>query len=297
MAIRFDGKAFAAAKEQGLAEKVQTLKESGRPIVVQTTTFQEDAGSQLYTKLKQQAATRIGIDYQSHVVSFHDPVDQLVTSIQASSENPSVTGVMVQKPSKQVWMQETGKDDTAFQAWWQQLTDAIAPQKDVDCLTQANLDAILNSTSYAPSQLLPATVSACLSILNEARIAVDQTEEEWNDRKILVVGRSAIVGKPLAHMLTLAGHSVVNVGKDFSSVNSTEFPIIISAVGVPNLIGGSQVSDQSILIDVGSPQGDFDVATVERKALFYTPVPGGVGPVTISCLLDNCLQIATILVG
>ncbi|MBP9700338.1 bifunctional 5,10-methylenetetrahydrofolate dehydrogenase/5,10-methenyltetrahydrofolate cyclohydrolase [Candidatus Woesebacteria bacterium] len=293
MAIRFDGKAFAAAKEQVLAAKVQTLKESGRTIVVHTTTFQEDAGSQLYTKLKHQAATRIGIDYQPHEVSFADSADQILSAIQESSDNPSVTGVMVQKPSKQVWMQETGKDDNAFQDWWQRLTDAISPQKDVDCLTQTNLNAILNSTTYAPSQLLPATVAACLTILHEARIAVDQTEKEWNDRRILVVGRSAIVGKPLAHMLSLAGHSVVNVGKDFSSVNSTEFPIIISAVGVPNLFSGGMVADQSILIDVGSPQGDFDLSTVERKALFYTPVPGGVGPVTISCLLENCLQVAS----
>jgi len=292
MAIRFDGKAFAAAKEQVLAAKVQTLKESGRTIVVHTTTFQEDAGSQLYTKLKHQAATRIGIDYQPHEVSFADSVDQILSTIQESSDNPSVTGVMVQKPSKQVWMQETGKDDNAFQDWWQRLTDAISPQKDVDCLTQTNLNAIFSSTTYAPSKLLPATVAACLTILHEAQLAVDQTDEEWKDRRILVVGRSAIVGKPLAHMLTLAGHSVVNVGKDFSSVNSTEFPIIISAVGVPNLFGGGMVADQCILIDVGSPQGDFDLSTVERKALFYTPVPGGVGPVTISCLLENCVQIA-----
>lgn len=290
MAIRFDGKSFAASREQELAQKVQALKSTGKTVLVHTITFQEDAGSTLYTKLKQQAALRCGIDYVPTEVSFTDSVDQLIHSIQESSNNPAVTGVMVQKPSKAVWLERTGKDEQAFASWWQQLTNAINPQKDVDCLTQTNLNAIETATPVHIPELLPATVAACLTILSVAQHQLQIPESEWKEKQVLVVGRSAIVGKPLAHVLQLLGHPVTNVGKELSSVQPSNFPILISAVGVPGLLKSQDITQGCVAIDVGSPAGDFDQESIESKASFYTPVPGGVGPVTISCLLQNCVQ-------
>lgn len=292
MAIRFDGKSFAARQEQLLAQQVEELRSVGKKVVVHTFTFKEDAGSELYTKLKQQAAERIGIDYLPTPVSCADPTSQILELIQASSTNSDVTGVMVQKPSKHVWMEQMGNDDIAFANWWESLCTAIDPRKDVDCLTKTNLNAIDDATKDNIPSLLPATVAACLEILSQAQRQLQIEDAEWSNKHILVIGRSAIVGKPLSKLLTLAGHSVTNVGKDLSLIDATQFPILISAVGVPGLISGESIAEGSVVIDVGSPSGDVDPDAVATRASFYTPVPGGVGPVTISCLLENCIQIA-----
>ncbi len=280
MSSIFDGKEFSQEKEKQLQIKVQELKRLGVSLRAKTFTFQEDEGSRLYTKLKAASATRVGISYEPEEFSLSDDLGMVVQTIREASVDSALSGIMIQKPSKMVWANITGKSSDQFQAWWEELTNAIDPKKDVDGLT-------------LHSQVLPATVKACLSILDEAKTVLNLSDDEWKQKRILVIGRSDIVGKPLTQVLRKAGYKVENIGQqEFPKTAIDTFDVVISAVGIPNLVTGVMIKEGAIVIDVGSPQGDVDRISVEPKAAFLTPVPGGVGPVTVISLMENIVTIA-----
>lgn len=280
----FDGKAYAAAREEELKSQVQELKDKGVSLRVKTITFIEDEGSVLYTKLKGAAAARIGISYEPFEFSLSDDMGFLVQTIREASVDAKLLGIMIQKPSKKVWERERQKNkgNYTFDAWWEELTNAIDPRKDIDGLT-------------AHSQVVPATVKACLTILLEAKKELGISDTEWKQKKVLVIGRSDIVGKPLTYHLRKSGMSVNNVGQvELSALPlPLEFDIIVSATGVANLITGDKINTGSILIDVGAPSGDMELSTIVDKAAFVTPVPGGVGPVTVVSLMENIVLVAS----
>ncbi|MEP7166665.1 MAG: bifunctional 5,10-methylenetetrahydrofolate dehydrogenase/5,10-methenyltetrahydrofolate cyclohydrolase [Candidatus Woesebacteria bacterium] len=288
--IIFNGKAYAENKEHVLAQKVQELKRLGVNLHVKTFTFHEDEGSRLYTKLKMAAANRVGISYEPEEFSLTEDLGLIVQTIREASVDADLSGIMIQKPSKLVWEQEISsrrRQVNEFSTWWEQLTNAIDPTKDVDCLTQANLNKI------SPTNVLPATAKACLSILEEARMQMEVSSEEWKQKNVVVVGRSDIVGKPLTQLLRRLGHNVNNIGRqEFGKNILNTSDILISAVGVKDLITGSMVKEGAIVIDVGSPAGDIERTSVEPKAVFLTPVPGGVGPVTVISLMENIVLLA-----
>lgn len=286
--IIFDGKTFASAVENKLKERVFAGKSQGKLYYVKSFTFEEDEGSRLYTKLKSAAASRVGILYEPEEVSLLENTGSVIQKIRELSYDPRITGIMVQKPAKSVWADVTRSDPASFDGWWNEIVSSIDPKKDVDCLTPTSLDRINKNTA-----LLPATVRACLSILAEAKKMLDVSDEEWKQKKVLVLGKSDIVGRPLTYMLRSMGHNVENVGrKELPHVNPKEFAIIISAAGSPNVVTGDMVMDGAVVIDVGSPSNDVDRSTVEKKASFLTPVPGGVGPVTVVSLMENIVAIA-----
>lgn len=290
----FDGKKFAAEKELELTKLVDLMHARGKTIRVTSVTFKEDEGSTLYTSLKKKAAERIGILYEPYVCSLADDQGELIQNIRELSFNSSVTGVMIQKPTKAVWEEFNDKRATTdFSKWWESLTTAIDPQKDIDCLTRGNLDKIFSSRRLDDSLILPATVKAVLSILQNAKNTLGANNEDWMKKSVLVIGKSDIVGKPLTHLLRVLGHTVVNVGKqEFEITKTQDFPIIISAVGQPDLLKGEMVGEGTVVVDVGSPAADVENFSVEPKASFLTPVPGGVGPVTVVSLMQNILQVA-----
>jgi methylenetetrahydrofolate dehydrogenase (NADP+) / methenyltetrahydrofolate cyclohydrolase len=277
----FDGKAFASVREQELKVRVQELKDRGVSLRVKTITFVEDKGSRLYTKLKAAAATRLDISYEPVEFSLSEDMGFLVQTIREASVDAKLLGIMIQKPSKAVWTSVTRRPGDQFAGWWDELTNAIDPRKDIDGLT-------------AHSKVLPATVKACLTILEEARKVLEVSESDWKQKKVLVIGRSDIVGKPLTYHLRKAGHAVENAGRTELSLYPLPLPfdLIISATGVANLINGEKIKDGSILIDVGAPSGDIELSSVQDKASFVTPVPGGVGPVTVVSLMENILEVA-----
>lgn len=287
MTYIFDGRSFAKQQEEQLRLLVAQMEK--KP-VVHTFVFTEDEGSRIYTRLKQQAAVRIGIQYIPHEYTFADDVNAIASAIIKSSEDPKVTGVMVQKPSKAVWLalhDEQNGDD--FSTWWQTLTNVIDPGKDVDCLSQANLERIAQRTAI----VLPATVQACLTILEQAKRHTNVSDEEWKQRTIAIVGKSDIVGRPLFEIVRTMFLHVENFGsKDDLNRELPRFDIVISAVGKPGLITGNMVRQGVIVIDVGSPLGDFEHETVLPKAEFLTPVPGGVGPLTVASLMENIVTLS-----
>ena len=157
-------------------------------------------------------------------------------------------------------------------------------EKDVDCVNPDNLLAI----ERGEETYLPATVVAVEKIMGQALI---ETEVDLDTVKIAVVGSEGMVGKPLVARLKRFGYEVgeFDLGSDLSKL--VDFNLIISAVGKAGVISGEMISEGSILIDVGFPKADFSGSAL-LKAQWYTPVPGGVGPVTVVCLMENVVKAA-----
>ena len=261
--------------------------------------FAEDEAGRLYARLKGKAAIRVGIEVDAQLASLADNIQGLAGQVEELSRRADLDAVMVQKPAKSVWLSSRGQRlGEPFNIWWQMLTMAIDQKKDVDCLTQVNLQKV-----YAGEwQILPATVKAVLSILE---IALKMEEGSLTVRggeygkllegvKTAVVGRSDIVGRPLAAVLTQAGAEVSLCGSKTEDLGVYTCPsnIVVSATGVANLIHEDLIGPGSIVIDVGSPKGDVDFEAVKASAAFITPVPGGVGPMTVVSLLENMVELS-----
>jgi methylenetetrahydrofolate dehydrogenase (NADP+)/methenyltetrahydrofolate cyclohydrolase len=294
--ILFDGYAFAAKKEHELTWRVAELRARHVFPKIATIVFEEDTGSVLYTRLKKEAAERVGISYQPTSFSLLVPIREVLTAISQANLDPSVTGVMIQKPSKKKWLEIfPEKTPEEFQAWWHTLASAIHPLKDVDGLHPETLVAIERGTWQQERKVMPATAKAVLAIL----AATDPQPPQG--ARYAVIGKSDILGKPLFYELRNRGIKVELLGqKELAQLKEkgarlSDFQVIISATGHAKLITADLLSEKTFLIDVGEPLPDVDSASIQAnpvKVSFLTPVPGGVGPVTIVSLLENAVQLA-----
>lgn len=277
MVMIFDGNKFANHRKIILKEALGAF---GKPLRVVSVYFREDKMGQVYTNLKAKAAQEVGIVFEGVELSFVQSAGELWSVVDTLSRRDEVNGLLIQKPNRQLW-QDVRYEDLSYEEWWGNLTGAIDPKKDVDCLTRVNLDKV-----YAgESDFLPATAKAVVSILNSV------IASEMNRKWIVVLGRSELVGKPLAAYLRQLKARVDMLGtKDDLSVVSMA-DVVISATGHPNLIIGEMMKEGVVVIDVGEPKGDMEFKSVSQKASFITPVPGGVGPVTVVSLLENLVKI------
>jgi methylenetetrahydrofolate dehydrogenase (NADP+)/methenyltetrahydrofolate cyclohydrolase len=333
-----NGKKFASEREKVLKNRVSRLGFVPKMVSV---FFAEDSGSVLYTNLKQATAKRIGIEFHAEKVSVKDDVNEVLDLVRKYSSAKDIHGVMIQKPSKKVFFEQVDTDWAASgmlatmaknlkyfvssqgvgkgsDEWWRRLTSEISPARDVDCLTQVNLDLVYRGRW----KILPATVRAVLSILEHTRTVLVSKKSEalpgkdsagtvLAGKRVVVVGRSEIVGKPLAHVLAQSGFRVVLCGSEGVAAESVgsqmievheprdlasavfEAEIVVSATGRPGIITGDIIKRGAVVIDVGSPIGDVDFDSVKLKAGFITPVPGGVGPVTVVSLLENLVELVS----
>jgi methylenetetrahydrofolate dehydrogenase (NADP+)/methenyltetrahydrofolate cyclohydrolase len=256
-----DGRKIAREKEIILKNKIAQLKI--RPKLA-TILVGEDKASRLYVQLKQAAAQRVGIGFEIGKFADNIPVQLIEAFIQKKNSDPAITGVIVQLPIQSI--KPAG------------LINQINPQKDVDCLTPTNL-VLLQSNK---PRFLPATLKAVLAIIRNSQLAT-------RNSYICVVGATGFVGKPVADYLEVLGAKVDRCNaKTFDLADHTrQAEILISATGVPGLIKKDMVKPGSLIIDVGSPQGDVDFAGVKKVAGAISPVPGGVGPLTVVSLLEN----------
>lgn len=283
----FDGYQRAGEREKLLAERIDSLQLS-QPLVVRAILFSEDAGSVLYTGLKKEAAGRLGVTYETNEFSLIDAAELSIAAIRQANEDSKVTGIIVQKPSRAVWQGVTGETSyQGYKSWWLNLTSEISLNKDVDGLH--------------PDQkiILPATCKAVLYILAEAMGGTPE-KIRLENHKVIILGRSDLLGNPLCRELKNQGADVELLGKKelVTRMNSGEklldATVIVSATGKRGLITGEMISDGVVLIDVGEPFGDVDRLTVGEKPSFITPVPGGVGPMTVISLMENVLKLARI---
>src|SRR5258708_3542997 len=194
--IFFDCKKFGQKRGADLKMQVDTLLQKGISPKVESIFFTEDSGSELYTNFKKEAAERVGIVYEPHGFSLHDPTEKVIEILKMMNQDPTVTGVMIQKPAKKRWQEII--DNLDFSTWWQALVADIAEEKDVDGLHPNTLLAIEQGTWQAQRKVLPATARAVLEILEFSELQMSYSLAE---KKITIIGRSDIFGKPLFYEL------------------------------------------------------------------------------------------------
>jgi methylenetetrahydrofolate dehydrogenase (NADP+)/methenyltetrahydrofolate cyclohydrolase len=272
-----DGRAIARLLREETAAAVARLVAAGRRAPgLATVLVGEDPASRVYVGAKHRACEQAGIRSLDRRLPAGVSDDELARLIERLNADDEVDGILLQLPLPD------GRDASRF-------VERIDPRKDVDGLTAVNAGLLWQGRPG----LAPCTPLGVIELL-------DRSEVELSGREAVVVGRSQLVGKPLAAML-LARNATVTLAhrhtRDLAAV-CRRADVLVAAVGVPRLLGAEHVKPGAIVIDVGINRtddglvGDVDFHTVRPRAAAMTPVPGGVGPMTIACLLANTLRAA-----
>jgi methylenetetrahydrofolate dehydrogenase (NADP+)/methenyltetrahydrofolate cyclohydrolase len=256
----FDGKKFARDKEILLAEKI---KKDKLKLKLVTILVGSDEASVLYTKLKANAAKRVGINFEIKKLDATVTPEKIIDIIMKLNHDKKVNGIMIQLPLPGKLKTKTSK-----------IINSIDKNKDVDGLTKN-------------SPYTPAAVRAVKEIIE---LAVKSLS--YSGKKAAVVGANGVVGKAITNELKKMGYRVTECDITTRDLYAklTGADLIISATGVAGLIKGEMIKEGVIAIDIGAPIGDFDFKAVADRAFFITPVPGGVGPVTVISLLENLVD-------
>jgi len=273
-----DGKSLAAATRTALKEKVDALVQRGVRPGLSVIIAGDNPASKVYVRNKTLAAEEIGV--RSRLLEYGKEVSQaeVMQTVAALNADPAVHGILVQLPlPKHI--------DAA------RVLESIAPAKDVDGFHEANLGALM---AGRPS-VVPCTPLGCMRLIEHAGLQIA-------GRHAVLVGRSNIVGKPLAHLLLQKDATVTichSKSADLAGICRSA-DILVAAVGRAKLIGAAMVKPGACVIDVGINRlpdgklaGDVDFDAVKSVAGWITPVPGGVGPMTIAMLLENCIRAAS----
>lgn len=289
----FDGRTTAMRLETALQKRVEKLRSEGKKIKVAAVLFQEDVGSRYYSEYKRLAAERIGMAYELHPFSIAVPVAEVIAMISKLNQDQAVTGIIIQKPTGRVWRQYNPKPKLTYGEWWKILYQAVDHRKDVDGLHPTTMAAIENGTWEEEGRVLPATVRAVQKVMQSPEFqAVTKQDSQY-----LIIGKSDLLGKPLYHLLKRQGRAVEMIGKKGfaermkSGLKLTDADVIITATGREYLVTGEMIKKGAVLIDVGEPRPDLDQKSLAKKAAFITPVPGGVGPLTVVSLLENAVAL------
>lgn len=268
-----DGKALAAKVRAQVAQEVAAL---GRPVGLATVLVGDDPASAVYVRNKRQACADVGIESIHHELPADTSQEELLELVGELNGDPRVTGILVQLPlPRQI------DEDTVIRA--------IDPAKDVDGFHPMNAGLLLQGGDG----IVSATPAGIMEILDAYGV-------ELTGARAVVVGRSNIVGKPVS-LLLLQRHATVTIchsrTRDLAAV-TREADVLVAAIGKPETIRADMVKPGACVIDVGINRledgrlvGDVDRAAVEVAGLL-TPVPGGVGPMTIAALLRNTLRAA-----
>ena len=273
MALRLDGKALAATVERRLTSVVDAhSKTVGRPPGLAVLRVGDDPASAVYVANKEKACARVGIaSYGAHLAA-DTPADQVLSTIQSLNADPRVDGILLQLPLPK------GLDERP-------LLEAIDPEKDADGLHTLNLGRLLKGEP-GPRSCTPAGVMALLR-----SNGIDPAGQ-----RAVVIGRSILVGQPMALMLQAANATVTVAHSRTADLaaHTREADIVVVAAGRPGMVGAEHVRPGAAVVDVGihrKPEGglcgDVVAAEVEPIAAALSPVPGGVGPMTVTMLLVN----------
>jgi methylenetetrahydrofolate dehydrogenase (NADP+)/methenyltetrahydrofolate cyclohydrolase len=272
-----DGKAVSAAVRERVRLEVAARVEAGaRPPALATVLVGEDPASEVYIRNKRRACEEAGIRSIHHGLAAETPQQELLELVASLGEDAEVDGILVQLPLP-------GQLDPDA------VVAAIDPAKDVDGLTPTNAGLL---ASGAPG-LVPCTPAGVIELL-------DHAGAELSGAEAVVVGRSKLVGRPLASLLLGRDATVTTCHsrtRDLAAVCSRA-DVLVAAVGRPRLIGADAVKPGAIVIDVGMNRsdeglvGDVDFEAAAEVAGAITPVPGGVGPMTIAMLMVNTLAAA-----
>ena len=273
--ILIDGKKEAAEIREKLKKEVSQIKKEKNQVPGLTVILIGDlAPSQIYVRMKEKAAIEVGL--KSEIIKYHDSIDEksVLDKISELNKDNSVSGILVQLPlPKHIDKKK--------------VIETISPNKDVDGFHPHNVGNL--SSGY--ESIVPCTPLGCY-------LLIKKYEKNLSGKKAVVIGRSNLNGKPMTQLLLKENCTVTithSKTKDLKS-ECLKADIIVAAVGIPELVKGDWVKKDSIVIDVGINKtdkgivGDVAFDEVSKVAKAVTPVPGGVGPMTIACLLKNTIS-------
>lgn len=272
-----DGKKIAGEIREELKKEVERFKKEGREPGLTVILVGDNPASQTYVKFKEKAAQEIGI--RSQIIRMDKEISQeeLMGEIARLNQDKQVDGILVQLPLPDHLDEK-------------EVIEAIDPSKDVDGFHPINTGRLFNGQDDAV-RFEACTPLGIMELLDREGIEID-------GKKAVVVGRSNIVGKPIAHLL-LGRHATVTICHSHTpdlAGETLQADILVAAVGRPKLIKGDMVKEGATVIDVGINRvdghlvGDVDFEAAKKKAGYITPVPGGVGPMTIAMLMKNTLK-------
>ena len=272
MAIKLDGKSLSQSTEQELAERVLIIKNQKNFVpILATILVGSDPASGTYVKMKGNACERIGMKSLKVELDENTTTDELLLKIDELNSNPEVHGILLQHP-----VPDQINERLCF--------DAIDTRKDVDGVTSLGFGKMAMGEPAFGS----CTPQGIMRLLEEYNI-------EISGKRAVVVGRSPILGKPMAMML-LNKHATVTICHSRTKnlkEHVLKADIVVGAVGIPKFIQSDWVKDGSVVIDAGfHPEkcGDIDLEPLIDRCYAYTPVPGGVGPMTINTLILQTVE-------
>ena len=276
-AIRIDGKAVAARLRAEVAGAAAGLRAHGAAPMLAVVLVGDDPASAVYVRNKTNAAREAGVEVRDHKLSATTTQAELIALVDSLNRDAAVDGILVQLP-----LPPALDADAVIRA--------LDPAKDVDGLHPANL----GSLAQGRPRFVPCTPSGCMRLLREVGA-------ELEGARAVVLGRSVLVGKPIALLLGNANATVTmchSRTRDLAD-EVRRADIVVAAVGRPELVRGDWIKPGAIVIDVGIHRtaagkliGDVEFAGAAERARAITPVPGGVGPMTIACLLENTVTAA-----
>ena len=270
-----DGDEIAARVRDEVANEVDGMVHTPKLVAV---LMSDDPASETYVRMKRQAADEVGIESDTVRIDPEAPEDELLSTVEELNGDEDVDGILVQLP-----LPDGVDEDRAL--------EAVAPEKDVDGFHPFNKGLLMEGRP----RFVPATPMGVVRMLREHGV-------ELEGKDVTVVGRSDIVGKPLASLLISrdvnATVTVCHSRTDDVAEHTRNADIVVAAVGVPEFVTADMVDEGAVVVDVGINRvddelvGDVAYDEVSEKASAITPVPGGVGPMTVASLLENTVKAA-----
>jgi methylenetetrahydrofolate dehydrogenase (NADP+)/methenyltetrahydrofolate cyclohydrolase len=273
-----DGKTLAARVREGATTAAAAFREqAGRSPALRVVVVGEHPASKVYVRNKRRAAKKVGLDYTEHQLPETTTGSELLELVESLNRDDGVDGMIVQLPLPPQIDPEL-------------VLLAIDPNKDVDGFHPVNLGRLV---AGAPG-LVPCTPLGCMKLIDESGV-------DLVGASAVVVGRSAIVGKPMAHLL-LQRHATVTIchsrTRELAAIVAAA-DVLVAAVGRARLVKGQWIKPGAVVIDVGMNRledgtlaGDVEFEAAAERAAWITPVPGGVGPMTVACLIENTIRAA-----
>ena len=267
------GKDIAQAILDSIKTEINKLSKPPKLVII---SYNANKASSQYISLKTEKAAEVGIECDKLDWSSQD-LDSCKLAMQKLASDVSVDGIIVQLPV-------TGLNN------FQDVLNLIPASKDVDGLSEASLISLKENKQV----LIPATPKAILEIIEKENI-------ELNNKNILIIGQGKLVGLPLGIILKNKRLNITTADASTNNLSdlTIDADIIITATGSPKLLTGDMVKDGVIVLDAGAAEsdgrtiGDVDYESVEPKCSLVSKVPGGIGPVTVACLLDNVLEVSS----
>ncbi len=281
-----DGTAIAAVTKAQVAQRVEQLKRQGRKVHLTAILVGASPAGELYARRQGEACTAVGIGYELRKLPGDATTDQVRQVIHRLNADPAVTGIMLHLPLPEQL------DETELQY-------QIDPVKDVEGVNPANIGYVV----YGHTLIAPCTALAVIEL-------IDSTGFKLRGAEAVMVGASEIAGKPIALLLAerMATVTLCHIATRDLAAHTRRAEVLVVAVGKAGLITADHVREGAVVIDVGINRvagpdgarrtvGDVDFEAVSQKAAHITPVPGGVGPMTVAMLLKNTLRSAELLAG